>query len=225
MKKYVIGITPRFSKTEDNEFIRVSLQYTTKLTDSKLIPLILVPSFNFEDELALCDGYLIIGGNDISPEYYNETNDEGLSNGVNIQLDEIDKRVLSDAIKHNKPILGICRGLQAFAAFLNGSLFQDIEYANKSHPLLEEHYHNVTKVNDYGIAKLLPNEFYVNSFHHQAINKLPDTFIPLFKNGDIIEAIESTVYPFVGFQWHPERYYTKESEIIFNYFVTLLDNN
>lgn len=50
----------------------------------------------------------------------------------------------------------------------------------------------------------------VNSWHHQANREVPDSFQVSGKANDgVIEAIESSVYPFVlGLQWHPEQLVT-----------------
>ena len=69
------------------------------------------------------------------------------------------------------------------------------------------------------LSKLLPEKFLVNTFHHQAVKTVPEGFIATYKNADVIEAIEHKTLPIVAVQWHPERYYTKESEIIFDYFL------
>lgn len=220
MKKIVIGISPRNEQVDSSYFIRVNNQYLKQLDKDFIIPIILVPNTNFEEQLNMCDGFLDIGGNDIDPKYYGQSNDEGLSKCISEDLDTVDKQIIEHAIKYKKPYFGICRGLQVLAAMLGGTLYQDLESSNVSHPLLEEHLHNVTKVENFGVAKLLPEEFKVNSYHHQAIDKVPDHFKVLFKNDDTIEAIEHESLPIIAVQWHPERYITDESYIFFNYFFS-----
>lgn len=219
MKQPMIGISPRLAINEKNgyTFMQINMDYLKQITQRNGIPLILTPGESFEAELMLCDGFLLIGGNDINPMYYHQTNDLGLSKEINDVEDKSDLRILQHAIHTKKPLLGICRGIQDMAAFLNGSLHQDIEYAGLSHPEHEKK-HYVEKVNLGNLSKLLPDKFLVNSFHHQAVNQVPVDFIVTYKNGDVIEAIEHRTLPIFGVQWHPERFYTKESEIIFNYF-------
>ena len=83
-------------------------------------------------------------------------------------------------------------------------------------------YHNVTKVENFGIAKLLPDEFKVNTYHHQCPKDLPKGFKKLFVNYDIIEMIEHESLPILATQWHPERIDSNESRIIMKYFFDLL---
>lgn len=169
----------------------------------------------------MCDGFIIIGGDDINPKFYNENNDNNLSKGIEEITDSIDQKILNYAISHHIPTLGICRGIQAMAAFMNGSLYQDIYFANLNHPQ-ENKKHYVTKVSNTKLTSLLPESFLVNSYHHQSVKDLPDGFITTFVNQDVIEAIEHQTLPLIGIQWHPERFYTNESKIIFDYFFNLI---
>lgn len=223
MKKIVIGISPRNEILDQSSFIRVNEQYLKQLDKEFIIPLILVPNTNIEDQLNMCDGFLDIGGADIDPKYYNQNNDLGLSKEISPDLDKIDELIIKHAVKYKKPYFGICRGLQVLAAFLGGSLYQDLETAHVNHPLIETHLHTVKKVNNFGVSEKLPDEFKVNSYHHQAIDKVPEGFKVLYKNGDTIEAIEHESLPILAVQWHPERYITDESYVFFNYFFDLFD--
>ena len=51
----------------------------------------------------------------------------------------------------------------------------------------------------------------INSYHHQAVKDLAPGFKIAARSPDgVIEAIESTMHPFVtGVQWHPELTYTE----------------
>ena len=226
MKKLIIGLSPRFS-TSDNleyQYVRINKDYIKQVTSRDAICLILVEGPTLKDTLKMCDGFIVIGGNDIDPKYYGETNQEGLSKNIDPIMDEIDKEILEYATKHHIPTLGICRGVQAMAAFMGGTLHQDIKSSNLCHPS-EDKKHFVTKVNDTKLTSLLPDSFLVNTYHHQAVKDAPDGFTITYVNHDVIEAMEHTTLPFVGVQWHPERYYTEESKIIFDYFFDLVKHN
>ena len=86
--------------------------------------------------------------------------------------------------------------------------------------LINKHY--VDKVTNFGVAKLLPDHFLINSWHHQAVKVVPEGFEVLFKNDETIEAMEHKTLPIVAVQWHPERFYTAESKVIFDYFFDLI---
>ena len=172
---------------------------------------------NYKKILEFCDGFLVIGGDDYNPVMYGDTNDLGLSKEINDEMDKLDQDIILYAVEKEKPVLGICRGHQGFSAVFGKALYQDIESAGLNHPVTDK-LHEVTKVTNIGVAKLLPDKFTTNTFHHQATKDLPKGFAVLFKNHDVVEAIEHTTLPLLGIQWHPERMETKESDIIFNYF-------
>lgn len=219
MKQFIIGVSPRFTTNEKTgyQFVQINMDYIKQITNRGGIPFILTPSDNLSQQLDMCDGILLIGGDDINPMYYGENNEQGLSKGISEMEDETDKKIIQYVFSKGLPTMGICRGIQDFAAFLGGSLYQDLEASHLSHPEQEKK-HMVEKITNAPLSSQLPNTFLVNSFHHQAVNQIPDGFVATFKNGDVIEAIEHTTLPFFGVQWHPERYYTKESEVMFNYF-------
>lgn len=219
MNQKFIGVSPRFNidSTSGQRFIKINMDYIKQIVSYNYTPLILFDCEDFENNLKLCSGFLILGGNDINPIYFNENNNLELSKGIDEITDELDRRIITFAKENKVPTLGICRGHQALAAFLGGSLHQDINHANLNHPENEKK-HYVTKVANTNLTNLLPDNFLVNTFHHQAVNLLPEGFITTLMNGDVIEAIEHKDLPLIGVQWHPERYYTNESKIIFDYF-------
>ena len=217
MKNIIIGVTPRINHSDNNTFVRVHRNYIDRLTKIGLIPIIITPGSNYKKILEFCDGFLVIGGDDYNPVMYGDTNDLGLSKEINDEMDKLDQDIILYAVEKEKPVLGICRGHQGFSAVFGEALYQDIESAGLNHPVTDK-LHEVTKVTNIGVAKLLPYKFTTNTFHHQATKDLPKGFAVLFKNHDVVEAIEHTTLPLLGIQWHPERMETKESDIIFNYF-------
>ena len=220
MKKIVLGISPRFEMDDGNRYMRIQETYIKALDFDNIIQIGIIDSKNIEAILDMCDGFLVTGGIDIDPSWYNENNELNLSCHIDYEMDKVDKLIIEYAFKHNKPLLGICRGIQCIAAYLGGSLYQDLNHDGISHPLLSLHSHVVTKVENFGLAKLLPDEFVTNSYHHQAVKDIPNDFKILFKNNDTIEMIESTKKPILGVQWHPEKSIDdKYSKIIFNYFL------
>ncbi|HKM30331.1 MAG TPA: type 1 glutamine amidotransferase [Bacilli bacterium] len=219
MKRKIIGITPRLLTEGDTVKQFANDFYLSALTkrDFNVIMLTL-DNPQLDEILALCDGFLITGGSDVDPVFFNETN-EGLSKGIKPQLDLIDKQVVTYAARHCLPILGICRGHQTINVFLGGSLFQDIGDDHRS--LADGHEVHTIK------NRLLnfPKNIITNSYHHQAIKALAPnmTAIAWHKDGTI-EAFVHDVLPIIGIQWHPERLQgTAPSEIIFDKFAELVN--
>jgi putative glutamine amidotransferase len=214
----LIGIPARVMNTGGiKEYINQN--YLDELQKYRLFPLLLTTkNINQINLLTLCNGFLIPGGDDIDPSYFNEVN-AGKSLDINLEVDELDKIIINWAVKEKKPLLGICRGIQAINVFMGGSIYQDI---GKSH----QHIISNHKVKTYpnrllNFKKLID----VNSYHHQAINVLSNGFKVIAKHVDgTIEAIIHDSLPILGIQWHPELLpESKETRIIFDAFLKLIN--
>ena len=216
MNNLIIGVTARIHSDEKNTYVRIHKAYLDNLTKRGLTPIVLCPDM-YQSILPICDGFLVIGGDDLNPEIYGETNEQELSKGILPYIDQLDYDVIHYAMEHKKPIFGICRGIQSLAAVNGKKLYQDFPSAGLNHPH-EGSVHNVKKVNNAPLADRLPDEFEVNTFHHQCVREVPEGFVVTFMNGDVIEGIEHKSLPYFGFQWHPERLTYEETNIIFNYF-------
>lgn len=86
-----------------------------KLDDILLFPII--SNNNLEKVCEICDGLIVTGSCiDIPPHYYNEKP----IRGKNYKFDEfkLDKDAIELFSNTNKPILGICGGLQSINVFL-----------------------------------------------------------------------------------------------------------
>ncbi len=221
MQKPIIGIVPRTEYVNTNYRVQVNYSYLEPFNQRDITPIILpLNSKNIEELLPLCSGFLVPGGDDINPEYYSEAN-EGDSKDVDANLDTLDKIVLEYAMKHHVPTLGICRGIQSIAAFLGGSLHQDIKKAGLNNEEID-HKHMVKNTFNHPFNNLFASNFEINSYHHQAVKKVPEDFVVTFMHNDIIEGMHHHALPIFGVQWHPERFDTLESKIIFDYFVNLV---
>ena len=218
MSKTLIGIVCRTMMYNGNYRLQVNANYVEPFTNRNISSIIITNNDpDLLGTLTLCDGFLLPGGDDINPEYYGEEN-KGLSKEIDYSLDELDRKVITYAIKHQKPLLGICRGIQSLAAFCGGSLYQDIETAGLKHEVKEK-CHVVNTLYQHPFASKFNETFVTNSFHHQAVKKVPEGFVVIFKHQDVIEGIIHQTLPILGIQWHPERLETKESKLIFDQFI------
>ena len=113
----------------------------------------------------------------------------------------------------NKPILGICRGLQLINVLMGGTLYQDLntEYSTYINHIMKPPYtnvcHKVTIKEHTPLKQILHKEIIgVNSYHHQGIKELGNSLITMAESEDgIIEAIACKDKRFIwGVQWHPE---------------------
>jgi putative glutamine amidotransferase len=199
--------------------ISVNSDYVEAIEKVNSIP-IMLPVVSSDDTLDkyidICDGFLFTGGIDINPMYYSEDPHPKLGM-INSILDEFQLNLMKKVLKSKKPFLAICRGMQILNVVCNGTLYQDMDqYPSTAiqHQQLGERYNVIHKVNfnEHTILhNLYGNETFVNSFHHQAVNKLGYNLIISGQSPDgIIESIEVKDYNFgIGVQWHPEMMFTK----------------
>jgi putative glutamine amidotransferase len=143
-------------------------------------------------------GLVIPGGVDVCPDWYGEKPKRTTQSG-NLDRDALEIALIRRAIDNDIPVLGVCRGHQLLNVALGGSLVQHID-----NHVTDKH---LVKINSNSKhLSFIGNDFWVNSLHHQAIDKLGKGLKVVAKAQDgTIEAVESTQHPFVvGVQWHPE---------------------
>ena len=143
------------------------------------------------------------------PEFLNEMKLDFiiLSGGDNIgdfpERDKTEHEIINYAIKHNIPILGICRGMQILNDFFGGSV---ITTSNQNHVGKP---HNIDFIGSKFPELIEKKSLQVNSFHNNIIKKEClgqhlETFA-LSKIDNTIEGYFHTNLPIIGVMWHPER--------------------
>jgi len=221
--KPLIGLTCSV-RQEDmrTPFYGVGAPYIRALEEAGGLP-VLIPS-NLDSETlhalyARLDGVVLIGGGDVDPAVYGLTAEEGIAlRSVDQKRDTSEIALTRWALSDDKPLLGICRGVQVMNVALGGTLYQDLRMQTHSavdHDLdgvgqrrIEGH--SVTVAPDSTLAALLGGQsIAVNSMHHQAIATVaPDlTSVAVAPDG-IVEGVERKgARFFIGVQWHPEELY------------------
>ncbi len=160
------------------------------------------------------DGLLLCGGGDVLPELYGAQN-EG-SYGLSRKRDNLDLACIHSFIMEQKPILGICRGIQIINVAFGGSLIQHLPNADRHMGVGEDLWHEIRT--DGILKKLLGRSFLVNSAHHQALSRLGRGLTPIaFSHDGCVEAIVHDHLPILGLQFHPER--MDRGRSIFQYFI------
>ena len=231
--KPLIGVMPLWD--DDKESVWMLPGYLEGIRQAGGIPVIL-PFTSENDELEqlakMCDGFLFTGGHDVSPELYSE---KPVDDSVICckDRDEMESWYLKYAISSDKPLLGICRGIQFINAALGGTLYQDLPTQHSSEidhhqkPPYDIPVHTVSIVKDSPLGKFLDTErLSVNSYHHQAVKDLSPRLKAMAISTDgLIEAVFMPEHRFLwAVQWHPEFSYLTDinSRKIFKAFIDSL---
>ena len=154
-----------------------------------------------------CDGLLLPGGGDMDPKFYGQERIPDCGE-PNLLRDAAEPLLLRAFLAADKPVLGICRGIQVMNAVLGGDLYQDIKpFEHLPHNGHWAKVHTVTVRRGTLLSRILGQDtVLVNSQHHQAVDRVAPGFtLAALSEDGIVEAIEKPDAGFcLGVQWHPE---------------------
>jgi putative glutamine amidotransferase len=161
--------------------------------------------------VARLDGLLLSGGPDLAPDAYGAEPHAELGD-TEAGLDAFEYAVVGEALDAGLPILGICRGAQALNVVRGGTLHQHLPdlgdaVAHRQRDEAQRRTHQVQVLRGTRLARLLrTTTLDVNSFHHQAVDRLGAGLRVSARAPDgTVEAIEDPALPFVlAVQWHAE---------------------
>ncbi len=176
---------------------------------------VIVPPMSDEAIEPLLDGLwgiVVSGGPDVDPALYAQEPHPALG-PIERDIDVFELALLAAATKRAMPVLCICRGLQLLNVCRGGTLVQDIptqvpdslEHRQTESGRLATH--DVRLEADSTVGRVIGAQgVRVNSFHHQAVDRLGDGLRAVGSAPDgVVEAIEDPAHPFlVGVQWHIE---------------------
>jgi len=207
---------------QDSERRRFSLgkNYVNNLVAAGGMPVLIPTTANVLADWRVlyeyADGVMLTGGGDVDPALFGEPA-HPTTYGVDRQRDEMEMALVRWALQDDKPLFAICRGIQVMNVALGGSLIQDLptQWANALPHSGEQHglprhaaAHSVSVEPGTRLARVLDTDqqVEVNSFHHQAINRLAEGLRVVARATDgVIEAVEFPAKRYyLGVQWHPE---------------------
>ena len=170
------------------------------------------------------DGFLFSGGDDLDPiEYGEETKLDSVV--VDPQRDAFEKVLFAAVYPTEKPILGICRGIQSLNVWMGGTLHQHIDGHRQSEPM-DQPSHDLTIVEGSVFHRLCgKTTVRVNSSHHQVVKDLAPALVADAYNAEgYVEAAHQPDRRFLfAVQFHPESYCQSETDdhakAIFSAFV------
>jgi putative glutamine amidotransferase len=163
-----------------------------------------------------CDAVLLPGSRaDVDPQKYSVVRHDKTA-AADAKRERVDELLLQDAYKMQKPVLGICYGLQSLNVYRSGTLVQHIESAinhtpgrtvGNAHTVKIEPGSRLAEI--VGAALSTPQPVAVNSSHHQSADGVGNGLRVVARSTEdgIIEAVEGTApdHFVLAVQWHPER--------------------
>lgn len=231
-KKPLIGVT--LDSQEPGKYSRypwyaLRENYCTAILDKGATPLPLPHDLCSVDHyLELIDGLMVTGGgHDVDPALYGVAERHSTVK-LSPKRTAFEMEITRKALEKNKPVFGICGGMQLLNVALGGSLIQHIpDEVDTSINHDQDHdrhdpCHNVSLLEDTILRKIIGQpEIEVNSIHHQAVKDLgKGTRVNALAPDGLVEGIESPDYRFcMGLQWHPEFIVGKHDCTIFTAFV------
>ncbi|HET6229910.1 MAG TPA: gamma-glutamyl-gamma-aminobutyrate hydrolase family protein [Longimicrobiaceae bacterium] len=202
--------------------VTLNVQYVTAVEEPGGTALPLTPAHNpqsIERVIDAAHGLLLSGGEDVDPALYGQEPHPELGS-VNPPRDTMEMAALQAALRRGIPVLAICRGVQLLNVALGGTLIQDLG-SQRPGPLVHEQeapvlhrWHSATVRLESGLHSIFGRtELFINSFHHQAIDRVaPGLEATAWAEDGIVEGVEGRGHPWMyGVQWHPER---GEAEIV-----------
>lgn len=222
VKPLVVGISDTFPKVPKGEHpkIQVNVSYAEALSRAGHLPVIIPrcgSDAQFDAIVSRLDALVMTGGEDYDPALYGAKRSPKLGE-VNAPRDDFDFRLLAAARRRRLPVLGICRGCQLLNIAFGGTLWQDLPSEFPGKDILHRKVHHPLQiVPGSRLARTLgTTNTVVNSYHHQAVQKIAPGFrVTATAHDGVIEAIESEQYPAVGLQFHPEKLVCDENLPLF----------
>jgi putative glutamine amidotransferase len=198
----------------------MSQRYILTLTAAGAVPW-LIPLVDEATLRGIYDGLdavFLPGGADIDPATYG-ADPHPLCDRTDRERDRVEVSLATWALEEQKPLLGVCRGMQLINVAAGGSLYQDL--AQEMPGALKHDYfpfrgrsyardylaHDVRVAGGSRLAQLVgAGPLPVNSMHHQGIRELGRGLVPTAVAPDgLVEAIEGEQGGYlVAVQWHPE---------------------
>jgi acyl-CoA reductase-like NAD-dependent aldehyde dehydrogenase/gamma-glutamyl-gamma-aminobutyrate hydrolase PuuD len=178
---------------------------------------------NNTEDIPTCDGFVLTGGVDVHPSFYNGNQAyDNIPVHFEPDRDRFEERIYRYSQLHKLPVIGICRGMQLVNVLEGGKLIQDLDNGNARHKKeASDKQHNIVAAGKSFLQQVSGSASgRVNSAHHQAIdpdaigeNLVANAYAD--DNDKIIEGLEFKDKTGKGFmlcvQWHPERMKDKEA--------------
>jgi putative glutamine amidotransferase len=175
-------------------------------------PVLLDPDITLvADYIERLDGYLLAGGPDVDPSSYHGHHHDSVTE-TEPEVDAFEAEMLVAASLNGLPTLGLCRGLQLINVARGGTLIAHLPdqpgtLTHRSFVPSNIPWHSALITSGSRLRQVMRrSSVRVNSFHHQAVDRLGDGLVVSARADDgVVEGIEDAAHPFLlAVQWHAE---------------------
>ncbi len=201
----LIAITSDLMIRKDRETAYLTMTYALAVEAAGGIPVILPPTSSdqqtIDQLIAHFDGFILSGGDDPVMEHFGTPTHPSVTR-VLAARQAFETALISQLNNHpDKPVLGICLGMQMLALCRGGTLNQYLPDTHSTHATHWNHPHEITSIDE----SALPSGS-VYSSHKQAVEDAADFRVLATAPDGIIEAFDDPSRAFtLAIQWHPER--------------------
>lgn len=207
-----IGVCPLWDEKLKSQWMLPA--YMEMLEAAGAVPVMMPLTTNpgtLEPLLNNLDGFLLTGGQDVDPVVYGQERRAECGESSLVR-DTMDRAIIEGAAARDKPLLGICRGIQILNAVCGGTLYQDLptQHPGVNHSMTAPYdrtVHSVTILSDTPLADILgAGQMSVNSYHHQAVKEPASCLkVSAVSEDGLIEGLYAPGKRFLhAVQWHPE---------------------
>lgn len=213
------------------DVLAVDTPYTDRVVATGGLPLVVpigVTDALVDELVHSSDGVLLTGGDfDVDPALFGEEPVPQLGT-LKPTRTALELSLWRAAVRHRRPVLGICGGAQLINVACGGTLWQDLpsqrpsSTAHSQVATKDVAGHHVEVLADTRLAALCgAGSLGVNSTHHQGIKAVASSLrASAIADDGLVEAIESIDAHFVlGVQWHPESMHEEAHRAIYRGFI------
>jgi gamma-glutamyl-gamma-aminobutyrate hydrolase PuuD len=212
----IVAISATASVWQGADRMRLSANYIRSSEGAGLVPIGVPPLSDparAADIVRISGGLLLTGGEDVDPALYGEAPHVTVI-GTNPLRDATELALLAAAREQRRPVLAICRGIQLLNVAMGGTLVQDLPSQRPSDIRHDQPHDREARTHEVSIvpgsklaAATRDTAITVNSYHHQAVDRLADGLrLTATASDGVIEGAEADDPDWwvVAVQWHPE---------------------
>lgn len=167
------------------------------------------PLLNVDELTQIYDNFIIVGGEDIHPNFHGNQLNYPKEEKHYITADVNQMKIVHTVLQQRKKLVGFCRGLQiintAFSGTLHPHLYSDLHRKTSLIPEERIVQHTIAAIPYTQTHEWFTDTAEVISSHHQGIFQLGENLhATAYASDGLIEAVEHKQGNIIGFQFHPE---------------------